>query len=393
MRELPEAPILLGIKHDPTEAGSAPTLFEKEMLPLLRCIAAPGTGPHQPHERKAKSPGTCNGILVLQDPTKLLCTQCGTIYTITNQIPELLLDTAASTHYLDDETIQCYYEAHFSPYLRYTNELQRRLTFPQEKIRRRARRSPPVEEARPLDTADSTDGTYTSAFYQSIAHLIAEQSLTDEFYRRMLEWCRPYLQENTMVLDVGCGLGRMTGEMARFGARLVVGLDRSPRMAQEAHRILAAADPVPVALNMIGSDRIHACLDLSWDLDNYGILVGDAERLPLRAGTFDLITCFNLVDRVTDPQRMAAELRRVLKPGGHLIITDPYHWDEQYTPRTNWTPDMATLFNSRHWQRLREADGIPFVVRYYTRRITIYMNHCLIYRKLIRPSSRQTKSS
>jgi hypothetical protein len=42
---------------------------------------------------------------------------------------------------------------------------------------------------------------------------------------------------------------------------------------------------------------------------------------------------------------------------------------------------MAVLFDQGNWQRVREVDGIPFVMRGNSRRIIIYMNHCLIYRK------------
>jgi hypothetical protein len=42
---------------------------------------------------------------------------------------------------------------------------------------------------------------------------------------------------------------------------------------------------------------------------------------------------------------------------------------------------MADLFSTRRWEPVDEIDGIPFVLRYYRRRVTIYENHCLVYRK------------
>jgi SAM-dependent methyltransferase/uncharacterized protein YbaR (Trm112 family) len=361
--------------------------MRQETLSLLRCVAVLGDSPRRAPP-VAEQPGRCDGSLTLRDEHALVCIRCGAIYPITDAVPWVLLEVDAANYYLDEETIRCYYEAHYAPYLRPTLELLDRLAFPQIEKARRAGEGVPVEGPHATRTARVPNDARRSTFYQSVSQLVAEQSLTDEFYQRMLEWCRPFIHEEAIVLDAGCGLGRMTGEMARLGARYVVGLDRSPRMAKEAVRILGTRSPLELTLNVIGAEGMGATLELGWALDNYDVIIGDVERLPLRTAGFDLVTGFNLVDRVSDPRRMADELGRVLKPGGHLIIADPYHWEEQFTPRPNWIGDMATLFDAHHWRRVREADGIPFVMRYYSRRISIYMNHCLIYRKAEQSSKR-----
>jgi SAM-dependent methyltransferase/uncharacterized protein YbaR (Trm112 family) len=357
-----------------------------ETLALLRCIAAPGSTPTPEPSSDGGQAIRCDGALILSDEHALICTQCGAIYSVINGIPRLLPENDAPTHYLDDETIRCYYEAHYAPYLRPTPEILDRLAFPRVEKPLQVRDGVPTEGPHTTRIAGmDADGRW-SRFHQSVAQLVAEQSLTDEFYHRMVDWCRPYITNEALVLDVGCALGRMTGEIARLGAKHVIGLDRSSRMAEEAARILSARSALPVTLNMTGVEGVSACLDLGWEVDQYGIIVGDVERLPLRAGAFDVVTCLNLVDRVADPGELAEELRRVLKPGGHLIIADPYHWEEKFTARSKWIGDMAMLFDPDRWRRVREADGIPFVMRYYRRRITIYMNHCLIYRKMAEAS-------
>src|SRR5262249_54061145 len=155
-----------------------------------------------------------------------------------------------------------------------TPQIRDRLAFPMVGTPRHVQEGVPTQGQQPtqgqhaaLTTDTDADGGRWARFHESVAQLVAEQSLTDEFYQRMVEWCRPYITDEALVLDVGCALGRMTGEIARLGAKHVIGLDRSPRMAAEATRLLSARGALPVTLNMTGEDSVTACLDLGWELD------------------------------------------------------------------------------------------------------------------------------
>lgn len=70
-----------------------------------------------------------------------------------------------------------------------------------------------------------------------------------------------------------------------------------------------------------------------------GGLVGSAEALPVREGSIELVFSSNLLEHVTEPERVADEMVRVLAPGGVLILsytnwlspwggheTSPFHW-------------------------------------------------------------------
>ena len=58
--------------------------------------------------------------------------------------------------------------------------------------------------------------------------------------------------------------------------------------------------------------------------------------MPAGLGTFDLILMANLIDRLPDPARCLAQMPALVTAGGWLIITSPYTWLEEYTPRGNW---------------------------------------------------------
>ena len=50
----------------------------------------------------------------------------------------------------------------------------------------------------------------------------------------------------------------------------------------------------------------------------------DSERLPFAGGTFDVVTCANSFHHYPHQDRAVEEMRRVLKPGGRLLLVDGY---------------------------------------------------------------------
>jgi SAM-dependent methyltransferase len=354
-----------------------------ETQALLRCVAPqPGhvTGRHQSTTNERTR---CGGALVLAaDESGIVCTRCQETYPLVAQAPCILPPDGGQDHYRDDEIIHTYYEAHYGPFITQTPELRARLTFPLAELVQRAEEGVSVEAFTDVHWQGSTTDR-SHALYRQVAPLMVHQDLTEAFYQCMLDLCRPYVGHQTRVLDMGCGLGRMAAELARLGAKLVVGLDRSPRMVKEASRILHASGPVPLELNLVGKQSVRASLVLPWTPpENLDFIVGDVLCLPMRTEAVDLITCVNLLDRVPQPGQMVHELGRVLRPGGYLLIADPYHWEEQYTAREEWVADMASLFAPGIWRRIREVDGVPFVLRYFSRRVTVYMNHCVVFQKI-----------
>ena len=51
---------------------------------------------------------------------------------------------------------------------------------------------------------------------------------------------------------------------------------------------------------------------------------------------FDVVLMANLIDRLGNPARCLARLPELVKSGGQLVITSPYTWLEEFTPRTRW---------------------------------------------------------
>lgn len=100
-------------------------------------------------------------------------------------------------------------------------------------------------------------------------------------------------------LDAGCGDGRYLAALAGLGdpPRRIAGTDISERILETARRTAARAglEPELVAANL--------------------------ERLPFPDGSFDLVLCAQVIEHLLDPAQGVAELARVLRPGGSLVIS------------------------------------------------------------------------
>ena len=125
-----------------------------------------------------------------------------------------------------------------------------------------------------------------------------------------------------LTLDVGCGEGRLTRELAGRGYD-VVGVDASTALVDEAR----AADP---------SGRYEAA---------------SIDALPFPDGAAELAVCVNVLPHVHDLAGAAAELARVLAPGGALVIgtIHPIAHAGAYDEET------GELRITNYWNREREA--------------------------------------
>lgn len=107
----------------------------------------------------------------------------------------------------------------------------------------------------------------------------------------------PRLRPGTDVLDVGCGPGTITADIARLVAPgSVVGLD-------------AAGDAVAAA------EQDHRAVNLAFR-------VGDVYRLDAPDASFDVVHAHQVLQHLADPVAALAEMRRVCRPGGVVAVRD-----------------------------------------------------------------------
>lgn len=127
------------------------------------------------------------------------------------------------------------------------------------------------------------------------------------------------LNQSTKVLDVGCGAGFLSNELAKQGLQ-VTGVDLSEE-----------------SLKIAAKHNSTKCVHYQ---------TADAYKLPFGDSTFDVLTAMDFLEHVENPDQVIKEFSRVLKPNGififhtfnrnilaHLIIIKVVEWIVKNTPK------------------------------------------------------------
>jgi ArsR family transcriptional regulator len=138
------------------------------------------------------------------------------------------------------------------------------------------------------------------------------------------------------VVDLGCGEGYLAIEAARW-ARRVVAVDRSATVLARA-RALAA--------------RRHV-RNVTWKR-------GELERPPVAGASADVALLSQALHHAADPGRALAEARRVLRPGGRVLVLDLREHQETWVTRT--LGDRWLGFTEPRLRELLEGAGFEDVV-------------------------------
>lgn len=199
------------------------------------------------------------------------------------------------------------------------------------------------------------------------------------------------LPANARALDLGCAVGRSTFELARLGAT-AVGLDFSQRFIEAAETIRRDG-----SLGYTRTDEGALTTPLvarrpEVDPAKVSFEVGDAMDLRENLQDFDVVLAANLIDRLTDPARFLRRLPALVKPGGQLIITSPYTWLEEFTPKDAWlggyTRDemrVSTLLGLRQALdgdfTLVDKKELPFLIREHARKFQLSSAQATVWRR------------
>jgi len=179
------------------------------------------------------------------------------------------------------------------------------------------------------------------------------------------------------AFDIGCAIGRSTFELAR-GFDEVIGVDFSARFVQEAeslkqNAVLRYTMPTEGELESFHEVNLSN-FDLEEERSKVSFWQADACNLkPLYKG-FDLIFGGNLIDRLYDPKKFLDSLAERLNDKGMLILTSPYTWQKESTPKEKWIggykrdgENVTTLDGLKEILgkefRLIDTKDIPFVIQ------------------------------
>lgn len=194
----------------------------------------------------------------------------------------------------------------------------------------------------PEDSARAIFGQRAPFYTTSAAH-------TDpQVLQRVIELVSP--QPSWKGLDVATGTGHTALALASHLEQMT-GVDITPEMLAEAERLRE-----------------------NQGLANVTFMIADAHSLPFPDEAFDLVTCRRAAHHFSDIRKALAEMRRVLRPGGRLVVDDRSVPEDDFVDRCmnrlDYLHDTSHVrqYRPSEWEAmLREAGMEVEAVETYTK--------------------------
>jgi ubiquinone/menaquinone biosynthesis C-methylase UbiE len=149
-----------------------------------------------------------------------------------------------------------------------------------------------------------------------------------------------HLQRGLSVLDVGCGPGTISADIARLVAPgSVTGIDLSHEVIEVARRSAKEAD-----------------------VTNLSFRVGDVYDLDVADSSFDIVYAHQVLQHLSDPVRALREMRRVLVPGGLVAVRDADYAKFTWSPPDPRLERWLALYHDITKRNGAEADAGRYLV-------------------------------
>jgi len=163
------------------------------------------------------------------------------------------------------------------------------------------------------------------------------------------------------ILDIGCGNGWTAGHLASLGHNMTA-MD-------------ASSDGIRLAADAFPSVTFH--LRSIYDpMDDF-------------ASAFDIVLATEVIEHLYSPSRLVQQARLVLRPGGHLILSTPYHgylknlaiclangWDRHHT--TDWEGGHIKFFSKATLRHLLESNGMKNITFFGAGRAPLFWKSMIV---------------
>ena len=220
---------------------------------------------------------------------------------------------------------------------------------------------------------------------------------TENYGKALVDIACQMTDKRGRALDIGCATGRASFELARHFDE-VVGMDYSARFIDVALQLTRGED-----FRYVTQEEGELVEYRQVRLKDFGLgqqqasriqfMQGDACNLKPQKHGYDLVLASNLIDRLRQPKRFLQDITRMINCGGVLMLSSPYTWLEEYTPKENWLGGIRengeALTTYQALQRLLAADfeeiaapqDVPFVIRETARKYQHTVAQLTVWRK------------
>jgi SAM-dependent methyltransferase len=124
--------------------------------------------------------------------------------------------------------------------------------------------------------------------------------------------------------------------------------------------------------NLHGMDPFPKSIEIASSMTSARIVGGDItdERWPFEPDTFDVVTCFDVVEHLEEPDDFFRMVRTVLKPGGTVVVTTP-NLSLPYRMRSipligipDANPTHINIRRPSYWRGLAEDNGFNLIAEW-----------------------------
>ena len=195
------------------------------------------------------------------------------------------------------------------------------------------------------------------------------------------------LYKKKSALDIGCAVGRTSFELSLYFEK-VTSIDFSSNFIRTANQ-LKKGITVPYSILIEGENYLNA-LATHPKLSNpkrISFQQGDATNLPQNLGSFDFVIAANLICRLSKPELFLKRLPTLVNPGGTLLISTPFTWLEDYTPKKRWlSKNQNNGFSVIKEQlqsffTLTQTKDISFIIREHSRKFQWSVAQCSVWKR------------
>jgi len=184
------------------------------------------------------------------------------------------------------------------------------------------------------------------------------------------------LSPEATAFESGCSVGASAFELARTCHHV--------EASDYSDSFITAAQKLKETGRHSGERLLEGAITAPFDaivppeIDRSRVLfaVQAATHLPQSMGPYDVVLAANLICRLPNPESFLSRLEGLVKPGGQLLLTTPFTWLEEYTPRDHWIggidPDRRSEEElskrlSEEFRLHRRVD-LPFLIREHERK-------------------------
>ena len=201
------------------------------------------------------------------------------------------------------------------------------------------------------------------------------------------------------ALDLGCATGRSSFELAKafdhvdaldFSARFVEVPSNLQKTGSQRYVIKTQGDLVDFKEVKLANFESYEAIK-----NKISFMQGDACNLTDKYTDYDLVFAGNLIDRLYKPTDFLTSIKDRVRKGGLLVITSPYTWLEEFTPKENWlggykaqtgesytTLEALTDNLSPEFDLVGDPQDIPFVIRETARKFQHSVAEMSVWRKV-----------